>query len=273
MKQEFSDKDFTIDLFPINRRKQFGFVLKHNWKRFLFLGFILLLFSIPLILSFVFKDLRAVKIANSGEENITSLLFINELFFALFIIPSFAIFFVGLSGIFRIFRNLAWSEGILYKQDYLIGIKQNGLFFFIESLMFSIGYYASYLLSFYINISFVRYIPLALFLLIVIPVLFIKLSMISIYKNSFAKFIVNSIKIYVKKPLHLWVSEIVILLIPIVLLIFPMLLIVKYIVLIIYIFLMLPIICFAYQLLCIHIFDELINKENHEEIYKKGLFK
>lgn len=269
MKQEFSDKDFTKDLLPINRRKQFGFVFKNNWKRFLFLGFILFLFSLPLIVSLLIRDFRAVELVKSEQQD---LLLTNELFFAIFIVPSFVILFIGLSGLFRILRNYAWSEGILYKQDYIIGIKQNGLFFSIIGFIFIVLYYASYILSIYINVNFVKYLPLVFYLLFIIPICLIELSMISIYKNSFFRFVLNSIKIYFRKAPHILISEVIILLIPVILIVIPMPLIIKYIVLVLFIFIMLPIMCFAFQLLSVHIFDELINKENHKEIYHKGLF-
>ena len=269
MKKVNEDRDFTLEMLPINRKKQFGFVLKNNWKRFLLLGFILLLFSAPLIASLLLRDFRAVKLVKGGE---TDLLLTNELFFAIFIIPSIVLVFVSLSGLFRIMRNYVWSEGILLRQDYLLGIKQNWLFFSIIGLIFSLTYYLSYLLSGYINISFVRYIPFALFLIFIIPVLFIELSMISIYKNSFLKFTLNSLKVYIKKAWIFLIAELVILLIPALLIIVPMPLLIKYIVLILFLFVLLPIICFSFQLLTINIFDELINRTNHPSIYRKGLF-
>ena len=269
MKKSFSDKDFTIDLLPINRRKEFGFVFKNNWKRFLFLGFLMLLFSLPLIASLLVRDFRAVTLVKSGD---TDLLFTNELFFAIFIIPSYIILFIGLSGLFRIMRNYVWSEGILYRQDFLIGIKQNWLFFSIIALIFSISYYVSYLLSVYINVAFVRYLPFAIFLLVIIPLSLIQLSMISVYKNTFGMFVLNSMKIYAKKVVFILLSELIFLVIPVLLIVLPMPLIIKYVVLVIFIFVLLPIMCFAYELLSIHIFDELINKDNHPEIYRKGLF-
>ena len=269
MKSVNEDRDFTLEMLPINSKKQFGFVLKSNWKRFLFLGFILLLFSIPLIVSLLLRDFRAVKLVQGGE---TDLLFTNELFFAIFIIPSIVLLFVGLSGLFRIVRNYVWSEGILLRQDFLIGIKQNWLFFTIIGLIFSISYYISYLLSVYININFVRYIPFAIFFILIIPVVFIELSMIVIYKNSFLLFTFNSLKIYIKKGWVFLIAELVILLIPALLIVVPMPLIIKYIVLVFFILVLLSILCFAFQLLSTYIFDELINKTNHQEIYRKGLF-
>lgn len=269
MKKANQDRDFTLEMLPINRRKQFVFVLKSNWKRFLLLGFILLLFSAPLIVSLLLRDFRAVKLVKGGE---TDLLFTNELFFSIFIIPSIVLIFIGLSGLFRIMRNYVWSEGILLRQDYLLGIKQNWLFYSIIGLIFSLTYYLSYLLSVYINISFVRYIPFALFLIFIIPVLFIELSMISIYKNSFFMFTLNSLKVYMKKAWIFLIAEFVIVLIPALLIVIPMPLIIKYVVLILFIFVLLPIICFSFQLITTSIFDEMINKTNHPSIYRKGLF-
>lgn len=270
MKETHSQVDFTVDLFPINRLKQFGFVFKNNWKRFLFLGFLLVLFSLPLIVSLFIRDFRAFELVKSGKEN---LLLTNELFFSIFIIPSFVIFFIGLSGMFRIFRNYVWSEGILYKQDFLIGIKQNCFLFCAVGLFLALFYYLSYILSIYINVNFVKYIPFAIYLLIIIPVSLVELSMVSIYKNTLFKFVTNSLKIYIKKILHILVSEIIFLIIPAVLILVPMPLIVKYTILVVFIFALLPIQCFAFELLSVHIFDEVINKDNHKEIYRKGLSK
>ena len=195
------------------------------------------------------------------------------MFFAIFIIPSYVVLFIGLSGLFRILRNYVWSEGILFRQDYLIGIKQNWLLFSLFGLVFIGSYYLFYFLSVYINVNYVRYLPFAVFILVLAPITLIELSMVSIYKNTILKYVFNSTKIYIKNMLPILISEIAILLVPTVLIVVPMPLIIKYVILVVFIIAILPIMSFAFQLLSVHIFDKMINAQNHLDIYHKGLFK
>ena len=197
------------DSLPINRKNEFKYLLKYRWKSLFIIGGILFLFAIPLLVSLLIKDLKAISIVTSSPENSDlSTLLINDLFYAIFVIPSFVILFVGLAGIYRIIRNYIWAEGVILKADFFIGIKQNWKHFAITGFMFSLLYYAIYLSAFFINVPFIKYLPLAFCVIAIYPALLVSMNLTVIYKNSYLvqfknAFILSIKKIYIYFPLFL----------------------------------------------------------------------
>ena len=132
----------AISELPINRKSEFKYLIKYRWKSLLILGGILFLFSLPLFASLLIKDLKAISIVTTAEsDNELSTLIINDMFYAVFIVPSIVVLFIGLSGFYRIIRNYIWAEGVLLKHDFFIGIKQNWKHFVINGIIFSLLYY------------------------------------------------------------------------------------------------------------------------------------
>ena len=134
---------------PTTRKSQFKHIIKYRWKYLFLMGGILILFAIPLLVSLFIKDLKAISIVSVSEGSDTSALFINDLFYSVFIIPSSIIFFIGLSGVYRIIRNYIWAEGVIFKSDFIIGIKRNWLHFAITGFLFSLLFYGLYLATVY----------------------------------------------------------------------------------------------------------------------------
>ena len=144
--------NMAISELPINRKSEFKYLIKYRWKSLLILGGILFLFSLPLFASLLIKDLKAISIVTTAEsDNELSALIINDMFYAVFIVPSIVVLFIGLSGLYRIIRNYIWAEGVLLKHDFFIGIKQNWKHFVINGIIFSLFYYAIYISTLYIN--------------------------------------------------------------------------------------------------------------------------
>ena len=257
---------------PNSRKTQFKHLIKYRWKSLLIMGGILLLFAIPLFASLLLKDLKAISIVSSSSENELSTLFINDIFYAIFIIPSFLLFFVGLAGIYRIIRNYIWAEGVIIGSDFLIGIKQNFKHFLIDGFVFSTLFYGVYLATVYINIPFVKYLPLIISVMLIYPVILIHMNLTVIYKNTYLHQLKNAFVIYIKRCYIYLPFFLLAIIIPIILMSFSIPLIVKYIVIFVFIYLFVPIYILSFSLYSIHQFDEIINKEHHEELYRKGLF-
>ena len=261
------------DSLPINRESQFKYLLKYRWKSLLILGGILILFAIPLFASLFIRDLKAISIVTTSEDNNElSTLLINDLFYSVFIIPSFVIFFIGLAGIYRIVRNYIWGEGVILKLDFFIGIKQNWKHFLLSGLLFILLYYAVYLASIFISIPFVRYLPLAFVLLFIHPVILVHLNLTVIYKNTYLMQFKNAFILYLKKVYIYLPLFILLIVVPSLFMIFSIPLLVKYVVLFIFIYLFIPFYILGISVYSMHVFDENINKENHPDLYKKGLF-
>ena len=261
------------DALPINRKNQFKYLIKNRWKSLFIIGGVLVLFAIPLFVSLFVKDLKAISIVTTSEDsNELSTLLINDIFYGVFIVPSVVIFFIGLAGIYRIIRNYIWGEGVIFKSDFLIGIKQNWKHFLISGLLFSLLYYCVYIASVFIAVPFVRYLPLAFVLLFVYPVIFIHMNLTVIYKNNYLMQSKNAFILYIKRVYIFLPLFLLFLIIPILLMVFSMPLLAKYIILFVFIYLFIPFYILGFSIYSIHIFDESINEESHPEFYKKGLF-
>lgn len=258
---------------PTTRKEELKYIIRFRYKALFLLGGILIIFSLPLLASLFIKDLKAISIiTTSTNDSDLSKLLINDLFYAVFIIPSFVIFFIGLSGIYYIIRKFIWAEGVLFKYDFFIGIRQNWKHFSFNGLLFSILFYGSYLSTIYIDIDFLKYLPLAICFVFIYPVILIHLNLTTIYKNTYFAQFRNALIIYINKFLVYLAFFIVLIFIPFLMMIFPLPLAPKYIILFLYIYLFIPVFILVISVYSIYVFDEYINKEKHKELYKKGLF-
>ena len=257
---------------PDNRRKEFFYLIKYRWKSILLIGGLLFLFSIPLLGSILLKDLKAISIVTTSDGEDVSSLLINDLFYSVFIVPSFVILFIGLSGVYRVVRNYIWAEGVIFKSDFLIGIKQNWFPFALDGFIFSVLFYGLYIATVYINIPYLKYLPIAVCFILIYPVILIHTNLTVVYKNNYFKQMKNALLIYIRRAYIYLPLFILLITIPFVFFIFYIPLIVKYIILILFVNLFLPFFILLFNTYSISVFDYYINKENHQEIYKKGLF-
>lgn len=257
---------------PNNRRNEFFYLIKYRWKSIMLIGGILFLFSIPLLGSILLKDLKAISIVTSSDESDLSSLLINDLFYSFFIIPSFVILFIGLSGVYRVIRNYIWAEGVIFKSDFFIGIKQNWLAFAIDGFIFSTLFYGIYLATIYIEIPYLKYLPIALCFILIYPVILIHMNLTVVYKNSYLKQMKNAMLLYIRRAYIYLPLFILLITVPFIFFIFYIPLIIKFIVLILFIDVFLPFYILLFSTYSTSVFDFYINKENHVEIYNKGLF-
>lgn len=257
---------------PDNRRREFFYLIKYRWKSILLIGGLLFLFSIPLLGSLLLKDLKAISIVTTSIDNDVSALLINDLFYSVFIVPSFVILFVGLAGIYRVMRNYIWAEGVIFKTDFLIGIKQNWLPFAFDGFIFSVLFYGIYLATIYINVPYLKYLPMALCLIVIYPVIFIHMNLTVVYKNNYFKQMKNALLLYIRRAYIYLPLFILLIVVPFIFFIFNIPLLIKYIVLFIFIDLFLPFYILLFSVYSTSVFDYFINKERHPDLYKKGLF-
>lgn len=263
----------SLNNLPTNRKSQLKYLIKYRWKSLLIMGGVLLLFAIPLLVSLLLKDLKAISIVtNSSDGDELTTLFINDIFYAVFVIPSTIILFLGLAGIYRVIRNYIWGEGVIFGSDFFLGIKQNWKHFVINGLVSATLFYGVYLATAYIDVPFIKYLPLAFAILFLFPAILVHMNLTVIYKNNYFVQFRNAFVIYVRRfyiylPLFLLAVAI-----PVVFMIFTIPLLVKYIVLFVFIYLFIPFYVLSISVYSMHEFDEMINKDRHPELYKKGLF-
>lgn len=282
-KIKFAQKDFTASLLPKTRRQQFSDLFKTEILTLLKMGFILLVSFLPYIFVAIFTGLTLASNAKELLEQGYSKLEVNELLaasitiFALFRCATLLIPFIVLAGVARINRLMIYNEGVLFFKDFIRGIKDNFMSFFLTGLILLLLVFTLEVFGYYVSGSglgngalVLNAIAIGLVFLLIVPILMTNLVQSSIYSLSFVKGLINASRVFVRS---IFVSF------AFALLPFTMFLLSS--------FNSLPIMWYAtittvvvfvspVYLLGIHIyfvsrFDTLINIKYYPDIYKKGL--
>ena len=270
-KTKFQQNDFDENKLPSSRKGQFFDILKHRKSLLFKMSFILILFLLPFFISVIVKDSMLASVDLSLEKDVLKDKIFNiSLIYTILVSISLLIFFVGLSGVAKIYKRLLWREPIFIKEDFFSGIKENCFNFIVFGLINSIFFSFSLIISYFTD-SLFQYLPVGLNIVFVCPVVLIALFLICFYKNSFISNIKISIEFYLKNPLFTLLF---------VLMSFGMFQIkyikyiyIKYLLVGLIIVFILPfflLLMFEYYT---YKFDELINKDKFVNFYKKGLNK
>lgn len=204
---KYSKNEFTNDSLPSTRKKQFKAIFKNEWKTLFLIG---LLFLVPFILYAFLEFLRLgieTNINNStsgsSSSDVTGMLFYAELIYNALLIAPYLLFGLVLAGTSKVLQRLIYGEGLLFKGDFILGIKKNYKQIFIISLIFwglnlisSTGVNLLSILggSFSAILSGVL---IALFKFIFSPVIFIALTFSTTYKMNFKTIFGNSFKVFI----------------------------------------------------------------------------
>ena len=277
-KQKFSSTDFGANNLPSTRKELFFDILKHKYKTLLLLGFVLFLFLLPQFISnYIFTNLinrilNDQSLIADGVLNDQGIAAYNSgiVIYGCCHLLTFFIFFVGLSGAIRIIKLLAFNEGILFWDDFWIGIKQNFKQFSILSLILS-GSLFLFNITRIIGNPILNGIIYGITFGLIIPFVFIAVVYSSVYSISTIKMLANSFALYIKNFVFL-------LLVPLFVLIYLTidlipLLFIAYLVKAIFIIFAAPILLIGLYLAILNSFDKFINEISHKELLNKGLYK
>ena len=124
-------KDFTEADLPSNRKEMFFDCYKQQFPLILRLGFLCLLLLLPMLVVLFFRDLYVLSALESLEkqtpENVAEIYTSANVVFGLMEMAAAEIFFVLLSGIMQIVRQLCWGEPVFFADDFKRGLKENAL--------------------------------------------------------------------------------------------------------------------------------------------------
>lgn len=282
-KNRVSEKDYTKQMLPQTRKAVFFDVLRLQWRNLLLLSLLLLLFSLPLLLSTVIGDVYSrsylAELVSRGETlraEAWYALYYFEIGRRLVNIPLLLLFCVGFSGALRVLRQYAWEENVHLPTEFFKGIKSNCLQLLalgaasgliialcVVILLFS-GAYSSGILS------LLSMLPIAFSILFVLPIFAICAVMIPVYANPLRANLKNALAIYSAYPWNVLgtLGACALFFVP---LMIPNLLchVLGYVL----VTLTLPVTCLAWTLFCYQKFDDEINKALCPELVGKGLFK
>lgn len=279
-KKRQAKNDFTVDQLPSNHWQSF---IDISWNRFgmiVALGSNILLFSLPLIIHLMILNMRVNLIYENTiltAEEIANSAFQTLNYGYLIMIPLLMILGVCLSGTFRIIRKLIWQEGVSFKDDFVVGVRQNYkpflfITFFIGLILF-VFQYLIHLSQFIVSMPGIDY-AIALTIVSVvylIPVSFFVMIQTDIYNLSFLKKLKNSFILALATFLKTMMVSIAIL-IPWLLLLIPNV-IIFLVASLILIIVVLPIELLGLAEYIFSVLDQYINLNNHPSIYQKGIWK
>lgn len=266
---------------PKSRLEAFFDIIHNQFSTILKLGLLLIIFFLPAIIILLLSNIKVYEVNLSLKEglltdvealtNSNGLINARNLLFIVFI----PIAFVLMSGVFNIIRKLTYQEGILFGFDFKKGIKNNGLFFFVISLLLSILYFvfSNTLRTELVNHSVPCLLAVCLSLVCLI-ILFVFMPLLLhqtiIYNLSFVNKIKNAI-IITLRMFYIFIPLAIVNLIP-----FLILFINNGVLLIIFICLdfliIIPMLIIINTLVTDYAFDFFINYYHFKEIYRKGLY-
>lgn len=176
---------------------------KTHWWRLLLCGLVLLAFALPFFAVRLFADLSVLTLAQrhdaaeiTDEQYKQTLAMIN-LAVPLFNIVSHLVFAVGLSGVMRQIRQLAWSQSTPFWKDFVVGVKQNVGVYLIVFLIVGV-LNAANVATMQLNLGFLSYVPMCMFVIVILPIAFHALVQIAVYKHKFWSTFTNSALVYFK---------------------------------------------------------------------------
>lgn len=270
--------EFTEQMLPHNRKQQFFDCIKMRYVLFGGIGAVLLLFLLPWIVSGIYRDFTFIgfEAKLSGGEISRDEYFAMRSSVSMVVsiinIPCITFASVGFAGSARVIRQLVWGEGVFFKDDFIQGIKSNGLsyavIFFFGGALSCINEIVS---SFLYPVEILKYVPYAITVVFLLPLALYLLSQAVVYKNGLMQSLKNSGVLYVRYAPYTLVF-LLILISPAFMGFIP-LVFVKYLLYVLLILFALPPFLLAWLLFCFSIFDKHINSRLYPQLYMRGLYK
>lgn len=191
-----------------------------------------------------------------------------QLFSSLVNVVSYLVFGVGVIGVLRQVRQMAWSEPMHFWQDFGIGVKQNrgGLLCFLA--MGLLNAFNSVVMQ--NSNDWLQYLPLCLYVVILLPIILHILVQISIYNHKAWDLISTSAFVYVKTvPVSILFAF---LFMSYGLLDFISSFITRILVKAVFVML-LPALMLGWFLYCCSVLDKYVNKQSYPELVDKGVWR
>ncbi len=212
-RQRKASKSYNISMMPTTRRQVFKDILHLHFARIMYVGLILLAFSLPLHVVDLFEDVyvtgMVTGITDSTPQSEIEAIALGVASLkntvALLKIPLYLVFAVGLSGVLRVLRQYCWIENVSVRRDFLLGVKQNSKQCVLLALVFAI---INFISTYLINTSYVvgeqsysvlLFLPVAIELLVVLPMVLLVCVCIPVYSNTFMQNIKLATSLMMKK--------------------------------------------------------------------------
>lgn len=165
------EKKINISL-PINRWQLFKFTYRNHLSLIIKLSLMIAIFSIPLFTFLIVKNVFANALLSQINQNneliILQRYYYQEIILDIFYIPCFVILAIGLSGGFFVMKKYLYQEGFIFLKDFRNGMKKSKEFILSTLILSIILYLLLFLKNFLSYINFQYYIPLSIFVFIIV---------------------------------------------------------------------------------------------------------
>ena len=259
--------DFTAAFLPHTRRQVFFDCIKQRFDVIIKLGLLLLASALPLMVVGWMGDLAYYNLQDSGEslEAVVALAHI----ISLIKIPFYILLGICLAGCARVIRPLIWSEPIFFWQDFILGLKQNGLRY---SLVFAITAVLRFINGYIettVALDF-AFLPGIIFFILLIPIALYMLSQAAIYDCTIGKSAKYGLMLYMRTAPGVW-AFLALFIVWNLIMGIPVLLI-RIIIDVLGALFLLPMFSVAWMLFSCQTFDKFINMNSYPELVGKGIF-
>ena len=268
--------DYDLSSLPATRKEAFKDVYRHNFRTIFSSGVMLLLFALPLIIFLIVMGIIRLGInpERYSKEVLSSVLLVWDLILNVGVVLLLYVVVVALMGVMRIIKLLVWQEGINFRHDFNVGIKENFKYFSLLYLFGSLIYLATYsvyifLLNFILGLGL-----LFLFIIIFVPLLLWGFMTINVYKTTLGSYLKNALFFY-SKTLGWSLLFVLAVIWPFFMVFLPIngyLFLLKYPLLMLMMVFYYPFQLVVGSLYAYSKYDLYINKNNYPEIYQKGLY-
>lgn len=198
------NKEFKAEYaqLPHTRPQVFTDRIEMHAGTFLLCGLLLSVFALPLLAVRFYTDLMVSTVQQSfAAQQITQIQLEGtvqtiQLFSSLINILCYGILGVGVMGVIRIVKRLAWSESVSFWQDFAIGVRQNlgGVWCFVAMGLLN----AFHTVVLQNDSGLLTFLPWCLYAFVWLPILLHIIVQISIYNHKAWDIITTSAFVYIK---------------------------------------------------------------------------
>jgi len=203
MKIKKASNDFKETDLPSNRIEMFKDCLKVRYGELLKTGLVSFIFFVPILLIMLMKTVGLSNILSSGEgtaEEIAISSYTTVFIFDLLMVIASIVAALGIAGLTRVIRQIAWGEPLFFTKDFFDGIKLNGKFIVGATFFLSFTYAMSDVLM-YSPASMpalIKTLPTGALIIMIIPLYLYNLSQVNVYDITLVKGTKNSCILYIK---------------------------------------------------------------------------
>ena len=270
-KERVRETDYQNNKRPLTRREQFFDIFKHRFVELLKLSLLQAVFNMPLIVSLIlFYNL----VTRATDINSLMTVFLIQGGSLIIAIP---VSFTGLSGLYHSLKKIAYAEGEYASTSFFIGLREEwkrgfliGLGLGVSLAIAVIGFFFFYYYLSNINAT-VSGLGIAIVIIQAIVVYIVSMysiGQISIYSNKLRYVYKNSfIMTLIRFPLNL----LILLLHPGIFIAFALIMDITMYVGVVLLIFFTGISHLLWMMNLLGAFDKYINKEFHQDIYRKGL--